>query len=84
MLVLYIAGSAGNVVHLRDTEKPIQSSGNPKREPNPRTLFRGRGYAAFYQAREFMQRYAASHGFTLRPVTDRIYGGMFVKGGENE
>ena len=76
MIVLYRAGNAGNVVMMRDTEKPVQSG----KEPNPRTLFRGRGYSGFYQASEFMRRYADAHGFTLRPVTDRIYGGMFVKG----
>ena len=73
MLILYIDRPA--VVVLKDDEKPIQRG----KDPNPRTLFRGRGYAGFYQAREFMQRYAEAHGFTLQPVTDRIYGGMFVK-----
>lgn len=77
MIVLYRAGSAGNVVLMRDTEKPVQAG----KEPNPRTLFRGNGYSGFYQASEFMRRYAAAHGFKPAPADDRIFAGMYVKEG---
>ena len=76
MIVLYRAGSAGNVVLMRDTEKQVQAG----KEPNPRTLFRGHGYSGFYQASEFMRRYAASHGFKPASADDRIFAGMYVKG----
>ena len=75
MIVLYRAGSAGNVVLMRDTEKPVQAG----KEPNPRTLFRGHGYSGFYQASEFMRRYAEAHGFKLASEDERIFAGMYVK-----
>lgn len=76
MLILYIDRPA--VVVLRDDAKPIQGG----KDPNPRTLFRGRGYAGFYQAQEFLVRYAKSHGFTVAPANNRILAGMFVKEGD--
>ena len=78
MLILYIDRPA--VVVLKDDAKPIQGG----KDPNPRALFRGRGYSAFYQAQDFLKRYAKKHGFRQAPASDRILAGMFIKESETE